>query len=85
MSDSRVRVVGTDDVERFAAAVSGARPGVGSDIDSTAGLERELAVVAALRRRAPAFAPEVEARDRAKQRLLSVLAAGTVSAVPCAC
>lgn len=85
MSDSRVRVVGTDDVERFVAALSGARPGVGPVLDSAAGLERELAVVTALRRLAPAFAPDAEARDRAKQRLLSVLAADAAPAVPCAC
>jgi Domain of unknown function (DUF5667) len=60
------------DAERFAAAVEqGTPPGFAGDDD----LARELEIVAMLRSRGAAFAPDPEAKARAKQRLMAVLAA----------
>jgi hypothetical protein len=60
------------DAERFAAAVESGTPlGVTDDDD----LARELEIVAMLRSRGTAFAPDAETKARAKQRLMAVLAA----------
>jgi Domain of unknown function (DUF5667) len=60
------------DAERFAAAVESRTPlGPADDAD----LARELEVVAMLRSRGAAFAPDAETKARAKQRLMAVLAA----------
>jgi Domain of unknown function (DUF5667) len=60
------------DAERFAAAVESRTPlGPADDGD----LARELEVVAMLRSRGAAFAPDAETKARAKQRLMAVLAA----------
>jgi Domain of unknown function (DUF5667) len=60
------------DAERFAAAVEQGTPlGFVGDDD----LARELEIVAMLRSRGAAFAPDPEAKARAKQRLMAVLAA----------
>jgi len=60
------------DAERFAAAVEqGTPPGFAGDDD----LARELEIVAMLRSRGAAFAPDPDAKARAKQRLMAVLAA----------
>ncbi|WP_433290015.1 DUF5667 domain-containing protein [Pseudonocardia sp. CA-142604] len=60
------------DAERFAAAVEqGTPPGFAGDGD----LARELEIVAMLRSRGAAFAPDPDAKARAKQRLMAVLAA----------
>src|SRR5437763_146470 len=61
------------DAERFAAAVESGTPlGAADDAD----LARELEIVAMLRSRGTAFAPDAETKARAKQRLMAVLAAG---------
>lgn len=58
-----------EDAERFAAAVEqGAPPG------SSADLARELEIVAMLRARGAAFAPDAEASARMKARVLAALA-----------
>jgi hypothetical protein len=60
------------DAERFAATVEqGTPPGFAGDDD----LARELEIVAMLRSRGAAFAPDPDAKARAKQRLMAVLAA----------
>jgi uncharacterized protein DUF5667 len=60
------------DAERFAAAVESRAPlGAADDAD----LARELELVAMLRSRGTAFAPDAETKARAKQRLMAVLAA----------
>jgi Domain of unknown function (DUF5667) len=60
------------DAERFAAAVESRAPlGAADDAD----LARELEIVAMLRSRGAAFAPDAETKARAKQRLMAVLAA----------
>ena len=60
------------DAERFAAAVESRTPlGAADDAD----LARELEIVAMLRSRGAAFAPDAETKARAKQRLMAVLAA----------
>ncbi len=60
-----------NDAERFAAAVEqGIPPGASVDDD----LAQELEIVAMLRSRGAAFAPDPEAKARAKQRLMAVLA-----------
>jgi hypothetical protein len=60
------------DAERFAAAVESGTPlGATDDAD----LARELEIVAMLRSRGTAFAPDAETKARAKQRLMAVLAA----------
>ncbi|TWF78105.1 hypothetical protein FHX44_114024 [Pseudonocardia hierapolitana] len=60
------------DAERFAAAVESGTPlGITDDAD----LARELEIVAMLRSRGTAFAPDAETKARAKQRLMAVLAA----------
>ena len=60
------------DAERFAAAVESRTPlGAADDAD----LARELEIVAMLRSRGTAFAPDAETKARAKQRLMAVLAA----------
>jgi hypothetical protein len=59
------------DAERFAAAVESRTPlGPVDDAD----LARELEIVAMLRSRGAAFAPDAETKARAKQRLMEVLA-----------
>jgi hypothetical protein len=60
------------DAERFAAAVESRTPlGPADDGD----LARELEIVAMLRSRGAAFAPDAETKARARQRLMDVLAA----------
>src|SRR5688572_1673799 len=60
------------DAERFAAAVESRTPlGPADDGD----LARDLEIVAMLRSRGAAFAPDAETKARAKQRLMDVLAA----------
>jgi hypothetical protein len=60
------------DAKRFAAAVEqGTPPGFSGDDD----LARELEIVAMLRSRGAAFAPDPDTKARAKQRLMAVLAA----------
>jgi hypothetical protein len=60
------------DAERFAAAVEqGIPPGAAGDAE----LARELEIVAMLRSRGAAYAPDADAKARAKQRLMAVLAA----------
>jgi hypothetical protein len=60
------------DAERFAAAAESRTPlGAADDAD----LARELEIVAMLRSRGAAFAPDAETKARAKQRLMAVLAA----------
>jgi hypothetical protein len=60
------------DAERFAAAAESRTPlGATDDAD----LARELEIVAMLRSRGAAFAPDAETKARAKQRLMAVLAA----------
>jgi hypothetical protein len=60
------------DAERFAAAVEqGTPPGLAGDDD----LARELEIVAMLRSSGPAYAPDPEAKARAKQRLMAMFAA----------
>jgi hypothetical protein len=60
------------DAERFAAAVESRTPlGATDDAD----LARELEIVAMLRSRGAAFAPDADTKARAKQRLMAVLAA----------
>ncbi|MEN3266151.1 DUF5667 domain-containing protein [Pseudonocardia sp.] len=64
------------DAERFAVAVEqGTPPGFAGDDD----LARELEIVAMLRSRGAAFAPDPDAKARAKQRLMAVLAAEQVN------
>ena len=61
-----------NDAERFAAAVElGTPPGSADDGE----LARDLQIVAMLRSRGAAFAPDADAKARAKQRLMEVLAA----------
>lgn len=60
------------DAERFAAAVESRSPLAAAD---DADLARELELVAMLRSRGAAFAPDAETKARAKQRLMAVLAA----------
>ena len=60
------------DAERFAAAVESGTP---FDATDDAELARELEIVAMLRSRGTAFAPDAETKARAKQRLMAVLAA----------
>jgi hypothetical protein len=60
------------DAERFAAAVESRTP---LDATGDADLARELEIVAMLRSRGTAFAPDAETKARAKQRLMAVLAA----------
>lgn len=60
------------DAERFAAAVEqGTPPGFAGDDD----LARELEIVAMLRSRGAALAPDPDAKARAKERLMAMLAA----------
>jgi uncharacterized protein DUF5667 len=59
------------DAERFAAAVESRTPLVAAD---DAELARDLEIVALLRARGAAFSPDAESKERAKQRLLAVLA-----------
>jgi hypothetical protein len=60
------------DAERFDAAVEqGTPPGFAVDDE----LARELEIVAMLRSRSAAYAPDPDAKARAKQRLMAVLAA----------
>ena len=60
------------DAERFAAAVEqGTPPGAAGDAE----LARELEIVAMLRSGGAAYAPDADAKARAKQRLMAVLAA----------
>src|SRR5688572_10646548 len=59
------------DAERFAAAVEqGTPPGYAGDDD----LARELEIVAMLRSSGAAFAPDPDAKARAKQRLMAMFA-----------
>jgi hypothetical protein len=60
------------DAERFAAAVDQGLPPGFADHDD---LARELEIVAMLRSRGAAFAPDPDAKARAKQRLMAMLAA----------
>jgi Domain of unknown function (DUF5667) len=61
-----------NDAERFATAVDlGTPPGSADDGE----LARDLQIVAMLRSRGAAFAPDADAKARAKQRLMEVLAA----------
>jgi hypothetical protein len=60
------------DAERFAAAVESGTPLATTD---DADLARELEIVAMLRSRGTAFAPDAETKARARQRLMAVLAA----------
>jgi uncharacterized protein DUF5667 len=60
------------DAERFAAAAESRAP---LDAADDAELARELEIVAMLRSRGTAFAPDAETKARAKQRLMAVLAA----------
>ncbi|TQM35446.1 DUF5667 domain-containing protein [Pseudonocardia cypriaca] len=63
---------GKDAEERFAAAVESRSPLAAAD---DADLARELEIVAMLRSRGAAFAPDADTKARAKQRLMAVLAA----------
>lgn len=60
-----------NDAERFAAAVELGQPLGSADAE----LQRDLEIVAMLRSRSAAFAPDPDAKARAKQRLMAVLAA----------
>ena len=60
------------DAKRFAAAVEQGTPPGFADGDD---LARELEIVAMLRSRGAAFAPDPDAKARAKQRLMAMLAA----------
>ena len=60
------------DAERFAAAVESRTPLVSAD---DAELARDLEILAMLRSRGAAYAPDSETKARAKQRLMAVLAA----------